>query len=874
MGARRDPERLTLAAPPGRGYNRARHATTLLRAEDRMGEPTEPGSDPGAAATPPDGFPDAEQRAVIAAGSGPLLVLAPAGTGKTRVMAERLAAALAGGLAPERALCVTFTNRAAGEVRRRVAARLGHAAGRVWISTFHALCAAILRYDAAALGLARDFVVYDEHDAADLLVDIARQRPQLAHAGTPLALAQRIADAKSRCPTAELSRRAVPDLFPAAAAAELRAAAATYHALLADRNALDFGDLIYRVRTLFAHVPERAERWAARFFWLQVDEVQDTHESEYEVLRHLALARRQLAFFGDVDQTIYGWRGSDPERVLGRFRKEFDPVQELALTRSHRATRTLLAAAEGFAALDPARRTRLVPGPGLPAGEPIRTHAAATLMAEAEWVAQHVRATLAAAPRGTTVGVLTRSHHRNRGIAAALARAGVPHLTVEEFQFFRRQEVKDALARLRLVSNPADSGAFQRTLLRPASGIGQATIREVRTAGARLHLRLADLARPETHRDGEPFAALRRALASGAVVVLDVESTGLSPATDEVVEVAALRLGPGAQRQEFRAWVRPTRPVGESERIHGWSDGWLAEHGRPAAQVLGELAEIVRGRHVVGHNVGFDLGLLTRQATQLGVAFAPAGVDDTLTLARRLLVLERYDLEALARHFGLAAQPSHQAAADVAATAELLLRLAPGLEAGAAGRAELVARYGAPFRAHAEQLAAWREAAGRERPGALLRRVLDESGLLRHYAAEPQRLTHLEQLAWLFEQEDKAEVPPRAALAELTAMAALARHVDDLAAVDGKVPVITVHQAKGLEFDVLFLAGLAECEFPSWHACRDGDVTEERRLFYVALTRARRQLYLSWPARDDRGREPEPSRFLSGGWLAGLSREE
>lgn len=383
-------------------------------------------------------FPNDEQRCVIDHLHGPVLVLAPVGTGKTRVMAARLARALeSGGVPPDRTLCVTFTNRAAGEMRRRVETVLGERAREAHVFTFHGLCAWILRQEAGDLGFPPDFVIYDDADSPDLLDEVYREIGVRERLPRSKDFFWELSQRKSNAPPEDLRIAGPPPLFRGEDPIRERVAE-RYHRILDERNALDFADLIHRVRAMLHLLPEKRERWEERFDWTQVDEVQDTHFSEYDVVSRLARRTRNLAFFGDVDQTIYEWRGSNPDEVLRLFRRDFGAPIEFLLSRNYRATRALLEAADRFAGSFGRRRTRLVPDHAVARGEPIATHGAKDPLDEARWVARTAKA-VATDPRAEkSTAILVRKHERAQVLSRVLAETGVAHVTVEEFEFFRR----------------------------------------------------------------------------------------------------------------------------------------------------------------------------------------------------------------------------------------------------------------------------------------------------------------------------------------------------------------------------------------------------------------------------------------------------
>lgn len=806
-------------------------------------------------------FPTPEQKRIVARVRGSHLVLAPAGSGKTQVMTARLARALEEGFLPERTLCVTFTNRAAEEMRTRVALALGAVAKNVQVKTFHGLCAWLLRRSANKFGLPRDFSVYDEQDAIEILGGVmTRSGTRLANA-EPKSFFFALSERKSSAALEELSLARIPPLFSGPHEEAERLVAARYHRILADRAALDFSDLVYRVRSALELDGEERARAESLFDWVQIDEVQDTHGSEYDVIRQLALKGRNLALFGDIDQTIYEWRGSDPESILGRFRRDFQPIEEHVLSRNFRATRQLLRVASAFADSLERRRTRLEPDDSVPEGERPTLGFFANTTDEADWIAKHAAELRKQQPM-PRVGILARTHGRLAKIGVSLAEHAVPHVTVEEFEFFRRQEIKDALARLRLVLHGDDSGALRRILLRPRSGIGPATLQKLEREGPSTGLRLTDFALERTHDFGEPFAKLLGAFSHESIVVFDVETTGLSTNDDDIVEIAALRLENGKPAGEFHRLLRPTRKVGDSVRIHGHDDAKLAAEGGDPKVVLAEFLAFAGEAHVVGHNVRFDLSVLHAQLERLGIEVRRPDFDDTLDLARRFLDAPRFDLETLAETMQLEHRPTHRALDDVRATAELLTRTISLVGKDARVRERLVKECGGEFWPIARDLTRWRAMVRTVRPPAALRRILVESRLSEFYARDAKRRANLEDLCRFFDQHDRAFRAPVAALSELVQFTALARNVDHLKDDDDRIPVVTIHQAKGLEFDVVFVAGLSDSEFPSFFAVRDGKEEEEKRLFYVALTRARRGLYLSGFGVNDRGQRCEPSPFF------------
>jgi len=259
---------------------------------------------------------------------GPLLVMAPVGTGKTLVLTQRVVNAIQNEVSPENILCLTFTNRAASEMRNRIRTYLPEKGKKLRLMTFHGFCAFLLRVEAKEIGIDTDYIVYDEEDSIEVLGEICKERGFPFDLKVLKELYYQIEQKKSSTPFCELSVKEIPDSIFGRFDDSKREVIEEYHRLLRERHALDFADLIYKVRAIFRQYPPIEEKWAQRYDWIQVDEVQDTHDSEYEVIKSLAEKGKNIALFGYVDQTIYEWLGSKPFEIIGKFRDDFAPVEK------------------------------------------------------------------------------------------------------------------------------------------------------------------------------------------------------------------------------------------------------------------------------------------------------------------------------------------------------------------------------------------------------------------------------------------------------------------------------------------------------------------------------------------------------------------
>jgi len=823
-----------------------------------------------------------EQLAVVEATLRPVLVMAPVGTGKTNVLAARAGRAIELGLAPRSLLCLSFTNKAAREMKDRLISLCGKLASEITISTFHGLCASILRAEASTAGLDGDFVIYDEEDSTQVISRLLAASG--IHVGRKDAEAVNFflfeAAGKARLARYEEMRETPNEVylrllgqasFDAGVLQRLQFPRwlASYVHELRENHAVDFTDLQLGVLHLFHEHADVLERWRRRFAWIQVDEVQDTSLSEYSILRDLAAGHGQLSFFGDIDQTIYEWRGSAPQAILERYRAEFKPI-EIGLVTNYRSTGAILDACGAVVRRCPGAVTHTIQASTAEQGEPVRVVQAPSLDVEAEWIAERIQGLRAKnGNHWSDYAVLTRTNFKGRDISAAFTRLRIPHLQVDQQKFFQRAEVKAALSVLKLILTPHDGNSLLRYLRTPPKGIGEATYNSLCAEPRLAGLKVGDLLDERVLDAGDPYAPLLDALTRERVVVFDTETTGLDPYSDEIVEIAAARCGLSGIIETFHAFLRPSRPVADSEAIHGWSDAYLAEHGRPPEEVLAEFLAFCDGAVLCGHNSqAFDIPILRESFNRAGLF--PDGdfgmTFDTLDITRRFHRLPRYRLSQIAESLGLRSVPTHKAMDDVVTTVELLLRLAAALAEHAPVRRRAVEAHKKLFAPLAKMFSKWRGRLAFERPHELLTRVIQESGLATHFEDEAdgeKRLMNLEELCRLLARYDDPDLSPPAALVAALNLASLSGDIERQMQAEDRVPILTVHQSKGLEFDTVFVASATDDDFPSRRSRREGRLQEEHRLFYVAISRAKRRLFVTWHTRNDYGREQSPSRYIS-----------
>ncbi len=421
---------------------------------------------------------------------GPMLVLAGAGSGKTRVLTMRIARLIERhGVLPHRIFAVTFTNKAAGEMKQRVGHLLGRDPGGLWIGTFHSLAARLLRREAELLGFTANFTIYDEDDRLALIRRLLGRQGYTPKNFSPKAVQSIISSAKNRqVMPSQLAADAGFDRLVAVAAevyAELGPALKT-------ANAMDFDDLLLHPLTLFREHPDRLTVYRDRFAFLLVDEFQDTNRAQYDLIRLLG-GHGNVAAVGDDDQSIYGWRGAEV-RNMTDFQRDFAGTRLVRLEENYRSTQVVLDTANAVIAQNVGRigKTLRTSRTG---GEEVHLTMTADERDEAEWIVQELRRRHQAGDwLYPEMAVLYRTNAQSRALEEAFGRSGTPYRIIGSISFYARREVKDLLGYLRLMTNPDDNQAFLRTIGVPKRGLGQTTITRLAAAADAWNMSLLSCA--------------------------------------------------------------------------------------------------------------------------------------------------------------------------------------------------------------------------------------------------------------------------------------------------------------------------------------------------------------------------------------------
>ena len=693
-----------------------------------------------------DSLNPAQKEAVLTT-EGPLLVLAGAGSGKTRVLTYRIAHIVADlDVRPWRILAITFTNKAAAEMRERLQALLPDGTRGMWVCTFHAMCVRMLREDADLLGYTGQFTIYDDDDSRRLVRDIM-QGLGIEQKQFPLNMIRsKISTAKNAMIDAEeFSRRASTPPEQKAAQVYLE-----LERRLRAANAMDFDDLLVRALELLRTRPEVLEKYQERFRYISVDEYQDTNHVQYEIANLLAAKYQNLMVVGDDDQSIYSWRGADISNILD-FEQDFPQARVVKLEQNYRSTGHILSAANAVVRHNSQRKDkRLFTAEG--DGEKIQAYQASDERDEGRWIAGEIEKLHAGGMSYDDIAVFYRTNAQSRILEDMFLRAGVPYKIVGGTRFFDRAEIRDVMAYLKMVVNPADEMSVKRVINTPRRGIGSTSIAKIELLARQNRcsfFQACEFACAET----SMFSAKVRA-ALGDFVALVREGRRMDGELQRVVEAIVEKSG---LVQALRA------------------EGTMEAEGRVEniQEFLGVAAEFEESHDDIEGTLESLEELRAAGVADLTLGDPPEGTGDIGWGAGDNVPF-----------------PSANASVD-------------GLPVGAAM---------APAPRPISPVPS-----GGSAPGEIERTY----GPLACVALPAL-------LEWL----------------------ALRSDLDALAGESRAITMMTVHSAKGLEFPAVFVAGLEEGIFPHVAGFSDdpAKLEEERRLAYVAITRARKRLFLTYAA--------------------------
>ena len=712
------------------------------------------------------------QREAVLTTEGPLLVLAGAGSGKTRVLTFRIAHMLGDlGVKPWQVLAITFTNKAAAEMRERLTALIPSGTRGMWVCTFHAMCVRMLREDADLLGYTGQFTIYDDDDSKRMVRDIM-QALGIEQKQFPINMI------RSKISSAKNAMIGPEDMLKSADSPNGKKAAQVYLELerrLRAANAMDFDDLLVRTLELLRTRPEVLDKYQERFRYISVDEYQDTNHVQYEIANLLAAKYQNLMVVGDDDQSIYSWRGADITNILD-FEQDFKNCKTVKLEQNYRSTGHILNAANAVVRHNSQRKDkRLFTAEG--DGEKIQAFQASDERDEGRWIAGEIEKLHAKGTSYDDIAVFYRTNAQSRILEDMFLRAGVPYKIVGGTRFFDRAEIRDVMAYLKMIVNPADEMSVKRVINTPRRGIGSTSIQKIEQLARDNRcsfFQACEIACAET---GMFSAKVRNGLSS--FVSLVREGRRMDGELKDVVEMIVDKTG---LLQAFRA-EGTMESESRAENIQEFL-GVAAEFEETHEDIEGTLESLeeLRAAGVADVPAGAEPEpvVVSVSAPEPGPS-VPASSFGALVGARDAAGSNPLD--------GLAAPALSPQDALAAAIAGNAYAAPTELSAGAVHAGEIERTYG-PLTCKA--LPALME--------------------------------------WL----------------------ALRSDLDSLAGETHAITMMTIHSAKGLEFPAVFVAGMEEGIFPHVHdfggSDDPGKLEEERRLAYVAITRARKRLFLTYAA--------------------------
>lgn len=844
-----------------------------------------------------------EQQQVVSTLDENILLLASAGTGKTDVLSKRIANIINQGKAkPSEILCITFTNKACREMKERIEAIVAENARFITIRTFHSLCFDIIKQQAKKrTDIFTDFLVFDEEDCKELIstcnyfgypikglkefIDLVKSERAKLNIYTEdnnndikNVIECIFKEKEDRIDQICTEKREFNVQMKEYLKKDGINLVTVYNALLNSNHGLDFNDLIVNVQALF-NDEAVVKSISKKYKFINIDEMQDTSTLEYSIIEKI-FEDNNILLCGDIFQTIYQWRGSNPDIIFDKFISKYNPRQ-IVFNKNYRATKTLTNASLDFLKNSFEEKVSETYKEGIEAeskidGDKIAFAIRDGIMPEGKFIASEIDKLIQGGNDISKTCILTRDNNYNIALSKALGKSGdgrYQFILVDQYKFFRRQEIKDMVAFLKLVANRNDSLSITRILDRLPTGIGDVTLNNIDSDKyKKVGIRLSDYIDPNVVNYGEKYALLINELENDNIIVFDVESTGVDVTEDEIIQIAAIKLDKkGNVIDTFERFLKNKKSVGTSKFVHGFSDEFLKENGEEKEVVLNDFLKFSKDAVIVGHNVQYDINILTSELEKLHLCKAEfKGVFDTLDIYRRFYPnAVNHKLETLSIIFNTDNKPTHNAMDDIMATGQLLIyAVNEYLKPTSMERIALMSKYLKSFEGIREKLNALFEASEKLRAHEIVAYVMNEIGLKNIYKGDlaVDKLERLRDFYSLLSDMDVPEKSNRDSLLDVIKMTGLSNgELEELIIRRTKVPripIITVHQAKGLEFDNVFLAGIQEDTFPSYGAVRSNNMDEDKRTFYVAMTRAKKRLYISSNTKGLYGYHKEVSRFV------------
>ena len=834
------------------------------------------------------------QRAVINCKNN-ALIYASAGTGKTSTLAEKIKLQiLDDGIDPASILCLTFTNRGCEEIKKKVSENVDEKFfQKLTIKTFHSFCFELLNEYRNLNGFPiNDAIIYDEDDCKLVCKEI-RERKELRlffsddndglnklisymkdhlnksgpFSGDYLSSLKEVIAREYAFHSSDLDEtfktqiakefgKPITTLTKMIGSDTLCDVVDSFQRELEISHALDFNDLVYYANRYILD-DEFCDAIAKKYKWIYIDESQDTSFLEYSLIKKISKYSR-MVLSGDFFQTIYEWRGSNPSEILSDFRKTYDP-EIFYYDVNYRSTKNIaLASFSVLRRLFPTEVDDIyrngIESANADYGDYIGIHKSSWISDEAEFIDQDVRA-----HNTNDSCILVRTNPYAKELSYFLQKINPDrYFLVQDYQYYRRPEVKEILAFLRLIMNPYDTVSLERIAIKYVRGFGDVKLLNLTSDESyKTGVRIADLLDKKTHEyGGDSYGCLLENLNLGNVVVFDTETTGLNIDSDEVIQIACRRIDrDGNELDRFVTLVKTNKGVGDSVKVHHITDDEINRRGINKIDALTKFLEFTRGAVLVGQNVTFDISIMNSELERAGLPLIKNPFYDTLVISRRFIEgVKNYKLETLTKHLNLPSVGYHDAMEDVIATSNLMIYLINNpIAETKVKRIEILKKYLNLFNPLMNTLNGYKDRLYESCFEKFVEDVVASLNMEKIYSGKREHLFNIHHFVKLTKLLASKNTSNFNCLRNVVNIASLSTNdFDAIYKEHGLIPIITVHQSKGCEFDTVYMAGVEDGMYPAFYA-KGKSEDEEKRVFYVGITRAKKRLVICFREYKDNG---------------------
>ena len=849
-----------------------------------------------------------DQEIVIKELESNVLLLASAGTGKTNTLSYRVANILKNKKVEGREiLCITFTNKACKEMKDRVEAIVLENKD-ITIKTFHSFCFDLIKsYAKRKTDIFTDFIVFDEEDCREIVKELNVAKYSTVKLQQFIEIVKMESSKVISEDKNKIYSLAIKNIFRyqkdrleylcsdkgnlnldmiAFLQNNGENLVKAYNSLLYSSHGLDFSDLTLKAKEIMED-EEIVNNLRERYKYINIDEVQDTSSLEYSIIEKI-FKGNNILLCGDIFQTIYGWRGSEPNRILELFKEKYNP-EEIVFTKNYRGTNNITNASLSFLENSFNENYKKLYKEKIIVeskenGEKLRTINFKNIREEAYFILNEINDLKDKEGDISSTAILSRDNNYNVKLSRELKSIsnykGVDFefILVDQYKFFRRQEIKDVIAFLKLIVNRQDNISLKRIVKRLPTGIGDKKFEAIESnLYKKAGIKLSDFIDEKVREKGEKYLELIEEYDKENIVVFDVESTGVNVTEDEIVQIAAIKINnKGEVAEKFVRFLKSKKSVGSAFNVHGFSDEFLKKNGEDKIQVLKDFLEFTKDTIIVGHNVQYDISILKSELSRNNLEYPKfKNFYDTLDIYRRFYPnLLNHKLDTLSEYFKIENKPTHDAFDDILATKCLLVRAVNmDLRNTSMERIALMGEYLEDFKGIANKLNKFFKNTENRRAYEIIGDIVKIFNLESLYAGigidgttGAEKIERLRDFYRLARDIDDKEKSNRDSLLDLIQLTGLSNGEMENMIIKKtnrpRIPIITVHQSKGLEYKNVFLVGLQENIFPSYMALKSTNLDEEKRTFYVAITRAKERLYLLSHTYGDYNRRNDISRFI------------